>query len=200
MRSPVTEELLAFLPEKTAGDGDAVIALLEDEPAGDETRPPLVVLRTALAAISGNVFLGDAVNDRANSRPHAGTGAHGTRLVRGVENEVGQVAAIAAGNVFERFQLYVFDALPRSLHAVTRAGNDHFAPANDACNDRADGIVAPVTGAFGFRDSQFHELLFRFVGRRDHGNRLYAFVGSVSRASRRSLSWFGKACHPSAIR
>ena len=96
MRSPVTEQFLAFLSEKTAGDGDAVIALLEDEPAGDETSSPLVVFRTALAAISGNVFLGNAVDDRANSRPHAGTGAHGTGLVRGVEDEVGQVAAIAA--------------------------------------------------------------------------------------------------------
>jgi len=94
--SPVNEQFLAFLSEKTAGDGDAVIALLENEPAGDEASSPLVVFRTALAAISGNVFLGDAVDDRANSSPHAGAGAHGAGLVRGVEYEVGQVAAIAA--------------------------------------------------------------------------------------------------------
>jgi hypothetical protein len=62
----VTKEFLAFFSEKTAGDGNAVIALLEDEPAGDETSSPLVVLRTALASISGNVFLGNAVDDRAN--------------------------------------------------------------------------------------------------------------------------------------
>jgi hypothetical protein len=93
---PVTEQFLAFLSEKTGGDGDVVIALLEDEPAGDEASSPLVVFRTALAAISGNVFLGDAVDDRANSSPHAGAGAHGAGLVRGVEHEVGQVAAIAA--------------------------------------------------------------------------------------------------------
>src|SRR5271155_2417047 len=96
MCGPVTEQFLAFLSEKTAGDGDAVIALLEDEPAGDQTRSPLVVFRTALAAISVNVFLGNAVDDRANSGPHAGTGAHGTGLVRGIEDEVLQVAAIAA--------------------------------------------------------------------------------------------------------
>src|SRR5882724_3039556 len=95
-RSPVSEQFLAFFSEKTAGDGDVVIALLEDEPAGDETSSPLVVFRTALSAKSGNVFLGNAVDDRANSGPHAGTGAHGEGLVRGVEDEVGQVAPIAA--------------------------------------------------------------------------------------------------------
>ncbi len=92
----VTEQLLAFFSEKTAGDGNGVIALLENEPTGDQTSSPLVVFRTALAAISRNVFLGNAIDDRANSRPHAGTGAHGAGLVRGVEDEVGQVAAIAA--------------------------------------------------------------------------------------------------------
>ena len=96
MRSSVTEQFLAFFSEETAGDGDGVIALLEDEPAGDETSSPLVVFRTALAAVSGNVFLGNAVDDRANSRPHAGTGTHGTWFVRGVEDEVREVAAITA--------------------------------------------------------------------------------------------------------
>ena len=93
---PVTEQFLAFLSEKTAGDGNGVIALLEDESARDETSSPLVVFRTAFTAISGNVFLGNTVDDRANSRPHAGTGAHGAGFVRGVEDEVGQVATIAA--------------------------------------------------------------------------------------------------------
>src|SRR5208282_2145549 len=110
MGSPVTEQFLAFLSEKTAGDGDAVIALLEDEPTGDETRSPLEVVRTAHAAIRGNVFLGNAVHDGPNSRPHAGTGAHGTRLVRGVEDEVRQIAAIPARYNLERFQLDVLDA------------------------------------------------------------------------------------------
>ena len=92
----VTEQLLAFFSEKSAGDGNVVIALLEDEPAGDKTSSPLVVFRAALASISRNVFLGNAVHDRANSGPHAGAGAHGAGFVRGVEHEVRQVAAITA--------------------------------------------------------------------------------------------------------
>jgi hypothetical protein len=94
--SPVTEQFGAFLSEKTASDRDAVIALLEYEPAGDEASSPLVVFRAALAAIRGNVFLGDAVDDRANSSPHLGAGAHGAGLVRRVEHEVGQVPTITA--------------------------------------------------------------------------------------------------------
>ena len=96
LRSPVTEEFLAISPEKTADDGNGVIALLEHKPAGNQTGSPLVVLRTALPAISSYVFLGNAVHDRANSRPHAGTRAHGTGFVRRVEHEVGQVPAVAA--------------------------------------------------------------------------------------------------------
>lgn len=57
MRRPVTEEFLAFLSEKTANDGDGVIALLEDEPARDETSPPLVFFRAAFAAICSDVLL-----------------------------------------------------------------------------------------------------------------------------------------------
>src|SRR5476651_79970 len=95
LRSPVTEEFLALSPEKTADDGNGVIALLEDIPAGNQTSSPFIVFRTALAAISSNVFLRNAVDDRANSRPHAGSRAHGTRFVRGVEHKVGQVPAVA---------------------------------------------------------------------------------------------------------
>ena len=87
---------MAFFSEKTAGHGDGVIALLEDEFTRDYTSSPLIIFCTALAAIGGDIFLGNAVDDCANSRPHAGTGAHGAGFVRGVENEVGQVAAIAA--------------------------------------------------------------------------------------------------------
>src|SRR5207302_2115019 len=64
------------------------------------------------------------------------------------------------------------------------AGNDHLAFAREACNDRANGIVASVTGAFGLRDSQLHELLSWFVGSRNHVVRLYPFVASVSQDSR----------------
>jgi hypothetical protein len=41
LRSPVIEEFLAFSAEKTADDGNGVIALLEHKPAGNETSPPL---------------------------------------------------------------------------------------------------------------------------------------------------------------
>jgi hypothetical protein len=94
--SPVAEQFLAFVSKKTTGDGYGVIALLEDQSTGDETSSPLVIFRTALATISGNICLGNAVDNRANSRPHAGTCAHGAGLMRGVEDEVGQVATIAA--------------------------------------------------------------------------------------------------------
>ena len=57
---------------------------------------------------------------------------------------------------------------PGGFYSVTGASNDHFAPARKACDDRANGIVASVTGALGLRDGQLHELLFRFVGCRDH--------------------------------
>ena len=87
-----------------------MIALLEDEPAGDQTGSPLVVFRAALAAVSRDVFLGNAVDDSADSIPHSGAGAHGAGLVRGVKNEVGKVAAISARYVFERFQLDVLYA------------------------------------------------------------------------------------------
>ena len=127
MRVLVAEKFLAFLPEETSGDGDVVIALLEDEPTGYQASPPLVVFRSMLAAISGNVFLGNAVDDGPNSGPHARPGAHGTGLVRGVEDKVRQVAPIPAAHVFERFQLHVFDAGARSLHAISGARNHHFA-------------------------------------------------------------------------
>src|SRR6266478_9245855 len=62
----------------------------------------------------------------------------------------------------------MLDARPRSFYSVTGAGNNRFTSAREACDDRANGIVASVTGALGFRDCQLHEPLFRFVGRRDH--------------------------------
>src|SRR5208282_5243082 len=136
--------------------------------AGDQASTPLEFIRSARAAIRGNVFLGNAVNDRANSGPHAGARAHGARLVRRVEHEVRQIPAMPAGYVFERFQLYVFDARPRSLYSVTGAGNHHFAPSRKPRNDRANGIVAPVTGAFGLSHRQLHEFLSRSIGSSDH--------------------------------
>lgn len=96
LRSPVAEQFLAFAAEKSADNGNGVIALLEDKTARDETSSPLIIFRTTLAAIRSDVLLGNAVDDRANSRPHAGTSAHGTGFVGGVKDEVGQVPAIAA--------------------------------------------------------------------------------------------------------
>ena len=92
----VTEQLLAARSEETTNDRDGVIALLENQLAGDEASPPLVVFRAALATVSGDIFLGNAVDDSANPGPHAGTGAHGAGLMRRVEDKVGQVAAITA--------------------------------------------------------------------------------------------------------
>ena len=68
------------------------------------------------------------------------------------------------------------NARSRSFHSVTGTGNDHFAAARKACDDRANGIVTPVTGAFGFRNSQLHELLSRSVGSRNHLDGLYQLV------------------------
>ena len=87
-----------------------MIALLEDQSAGNEARSPLVFFRPALSSISGDVFLRDSVYDGTDSRPHASTRTHCAGFVRGVEHELGQVAAITARYVFERFQLHMFDA------------------------------------------------------------------------------------------
>src|SRR3954451_13762078 len=62
----------------------------------------------------------------------------------------------------------MLDAGSRSFYAVASIGNDHFVLPGDARDDGANGIVAPVSGAFGLRDGQLHKLLFRFVGSRDH--------------------------------
>src|SRR6266436_487436 len=62
----------------------------------------------------------------------------------------------------------MLDARPRSFYSVTGAGNNRFTSAREACDDRANGIVASVTGALGFRDCQLHEPLFQFVERSDH--------------------------------
>ena len=53
----VTEQFLTFIAQKTANHGYGVIALLEDESAGNEARSPLVLFRPALSTISVDVFL-----------------------------------------------------------------------------------------------------------------------------------------------
>ena len=65
-----------------------------DQSAGNEAGSPLILFRPALSSISGDVFLRDSVYDGTDSRPDAGTRTHRAGFVRGVEHEVGQVAAI----------------------------------------------------------------------------------------------------------
>src|SRR5579859_829637 len=82
LRASVAEQLMALLAEKPAGHGNYVIALPENQTARDKARPPFIDFRAALAAVSRDVFLGNAVNHGADSRPYAGARAHGTGLVR----------------------------------------------------------------------------------------------------------------------
>src|ERR1700728_1579231 len=126
-RGLVAEKFLAFLAQETAHDRDVVIAFTEYKPAGNEAGSPLVIFGAALASVRGDVFLRNAVDHRANPGPNARTGAHRTRFVRGVEDEVWQITSVAAAHVFQRFQLDVFNARARSLHAVAGATDDHFA-------------------------------------------------------------------------
>ena len=77
----IAEQLVTLLAEKATNHRDMVIAFLEDQPARYETRSPLVVVRSVLPAVRGNVLLRDAVDDGANPRPYARTGAHRTGLV-----------------------------------------------------------------------------------------------------------------------
>jgi hypothetical protein len=58
---------LALLSEKTPDHRDGVIALLENQTAGYEAGSPLVVIRAVLAAIRGNIFLGNTIDDGADS-------------------------------------------------------------------------------------------------------------------------------------
>ena len=51
---------------------------------------------------------------------------------------------------------------------------------DQARNHRANRIIAAITGAFCLGDSQLHEFLFWFVGRRNHADGLYLFIARVS--------------------
>src|SRR5262249_37537233 len=106
----VAEQFVALAPEKASRDGDPVISHLQNEPAGDETGSPFEFVRATSPAVSGDVFLGNSVDDGADSRPDAGPSAHGAGLVGGVENEVGQVAAVTARHVLERLEFDMLDA------------------------------------------------------------------------------------------
>ena len=157
-----------------------MVALFENMAAGDEAGSPFVEIRSVLTAVGVDIFLRNAIDHSANSGPNSGSGAHRARLVRGIENKIGEITAITAGYVFERFEFYVLDAGARSLYAVTGIGNDNFALAHKSSDDGADRIVATVASAFGFRDGQFHEFFSRFVRERDHGNRVYPVASRVS--------------------
>jgi len=147
--SAVSEEFLTFVAEKASSDGYVVVAFLEDETAGDEAGSPLIFFGAALLAISGDIFLRDSIDDGTDSGPDAGAGTHGAGLVGGVEDEFGEVAAIAAGDVLERFQFDMLDAGTGSLDPVAGAGNHYFAAVGYTGDDGADRIIAAVTGTFG---------------------------------------------------
>jgi hypothetical protein len=153
-----------------------MIPLLENQRARNQTSPPLIFFRAAFTPISSNVFLRNAINNRSNSRPHASTRAHRTRFMRRVKNKFRKIAPITTRNVLKRLQLHMLDARSRCLHPVTRAGNHHFASRVKSGNHRANGIITAVASPFRFRNSQLHELLSRFVRRRNHADRLQRFA------------------------
>ena len=177
---PVTEELLAFIAQKTADDGNAVIPFFENVPAGDETSAPFIDFVAVLAAVGVDVFLRNSIDDGADFGPDAGAGAHGAGLVRGIQDKVRQVAAVTAADVFEHFEFDVLDARARGFHAVAGTGDDRLALACDARDDSADGVITAVAGPLGLCDGKFHEFLFRFIRGRDHAIRLYAFITAIS--------------------
>src|SRR5579862_4648716 len=90
----VAEKLLAFLAQESADDGDAVIPFFENEAAGDEASAPLINFVAVLAAVGVDVFLRNSIDDGSDFGPDAGAGAHGAGFVSGIEDEVGQVAAV----------------------------------------------------------------------------------------------------------
>ena len=167
---------MALLAEEATYDGNMMVPLFEHGAAGDEARPPLVEIGAVLAAVGVDVFLRDAIDDRANSGPDTCARTHGTWLVRGVDDKIGEIAAVTAGNIFERFKFYVLDARAGSFNAVTGVSDDHFALANQSRDDGTDGIVAALTGAPSLGNGKFHELLSGFVGVRDHADRVYLLL------------------------
>ena|SRR3974390_2714250 len=101
---------MAFFAEEATNYGDMVVPLFEDRTAGNEACPPLVEIGAVLAAIGIDVFLRDTVDDRADPGPDASASTHGTWFVRRIKHEIGKVAAVTAGNIFQCFKFDVFDA------------------------------------------------------------------------------------------
>src|ERR1700680_3964782 len=151
-----------------AEDGDVAASLLEDVFAGDEAGAPFEFVGAVFFGVGGDVFLGDAVDDGSDFGPDAGAGAHGARFVGGVQDEIGEVPAIAGGDVFQGFEFDVLDGGAGSFDAVAGGGDDDLALAQDASDDGTDGIIAAVAGADGLLDGELHELFLGFVSGRDH--------------------------------
>lgn len=118
---------MAIFTKKTADHGDVVIAFFEDVAAGDEAGAPLIEIVAVCATVGVDVFLRNSEDDGADFGPHAGTGAHGAGFVGGIEDEFGEIAAVAAGNVFERFEFDVLYAGAGSFDAIAGIGDDDFA-------------------------------------------------------------------------
>jgi hypothetical protein len=169
---------MALFSEETTDDGNVMVALLEDVATRDEAGAPFVKIRSMLAAVGVDVLLRNAKDNRSNFGPYTGAGTHGTGLVCGIEDEVGEVTAIAAGYVFEGFQFHMLDARSRSFHAITGIGDDDFAFTDEAGDDGTDGIVSAIPGAFGLGDGKLHEFLSRLIGSGNHRARVYPFVAA----------------------
>ena len=74
--------------------------LFKDEFARNETGTPFEFLGSMFLAVGGDIFLGNTEYHRPYFGPDAGTRAHGTRFVRGVQDEIRQIPTIAGGNIF----------------------------------------------------------------------------------------------------
>src|SRR5258708_12394300 len=84
----VAKKFLTFLAKEAAGDRNNVIALFEDEFAGDQTGAPFIDFVSMLAAVGSDIFLHDAVNYPANSAPHAAAGAHRAGLMLRIDDKL----------------------------------------------------------------------------------------------------------------
>ena len=125
-------------------------------------------LSTVFFAVGSDIFLGNPKDHRPYFRPDAGTGAHGTRFVRGIQHEIREIPTVAGGNIFQGFKFYMLDGRARSFYPVARRGDNDFPFSNKTRDDRTDSIVAPVGGSLCLHDRKLHKLFLRFVGGRNH--------------------------------
>jgi len=141
-----------------------MVALLEHELARNQTSPPLVVFPAVFPAVGIDVFLRNAVDHGPDLDPDGRPGAHRARLMRRVEHEVRQVAAIAAGDILQGFQFDVLDARSGRFHSVSSIGDHDLPPMRHPGDDGAYRVVAAIAGKSRLGDRQLHELLLRLVG------------------------------------